>query len=62
MVRAIKKGALRPAVFGDELIDKGAIHHRRIVGCMRPSCPELGESSDRGLVDPQSPPLAQAHQ
>jgi hypothetical protein len=24
----------------DELIDKGAIHHRRIVGCMRP---ELGE-------------------
>jgi hypothetical protein len=24
----------------DELIDKGAIHHRQIVGCMRP---ELGE-------------------
>jgi Protein of unknown function (DUF1194) len=27
----------------DELIDKGAIHHRRIVGCMRPELPELGE-------------------
>jgi hypothetical protein len=32
------RSGLQPAC--DELIDKGAIHHRRIVGCMRP---ELGE-------------------
>ena len=39
-----------------ELIDKD----RQIAGCVRP---ELDESfSDRGLVDPQSPPLAQAYQ
>ena len=35
-------------------------HHRRIVGVCVRSWAEF--SSDRGLVDPQSPPLAQAHQ
>ena len=40
----------------DEMIAKD----RQIAGCVRP---ELDESfSDRGLVDPQSPPLAQAYQ
>jgi hypothetical protein len=44
----------------DELIDKGAI----ITGEWWAVCVRswASSSSDRGLVDPQSPPLAQAHQ
>jgi hypothetical protein len=60
-LRATKKERSGLQSACDELDRQRCNSSQRIVGCMRP---ELGasSSSDRGLVDPQSPPLAQTHQ
>src|SRR6476661_4850259 len=74
-MRATKKERSGLQSACDELIDKAAIHHRRIVGCMRPELGEFIQSSWAGrpaiapscrgpsmmLPDPRSLPHGLTH-